>query len=255
MKKVGLALSGGAARGFAHLGVLKAFVENDIPIDFISGTSAGSVAGAAFASGLSVEQIAEIGKKMSWFKMTGFSYSAKGLLSNAAMGDFFRQEFSAHTFEELKIPFAAVATDLETEEEVVLTEGDLIEAVRASCAIPGIFAPVMRDGKMLIDGGVVANVPTKAVKKLGAEVVIAIDVLASGATYWGKPSTLVGILFQSTMMLLRAASKAHHYRADVVIIPKIAHLRPDEIGRMDEFVKAGEEAALEKIDEIKALIQ
>ena len=254
-KKIGLALSGGAARGFAHLGVLKVLVEHNIPIDFISGTSAGSIAGAAFASGLTVEQIVEIGKKMSWYRMTGFSYSAKGLLSNAAMGAFFRKNFPHDKFEDLPIPFAAVTTDLETGEEVILTEGDLIEAVRASCAIPGVFSPVVRDGKILIDGGVIANVPTKAVKKLGAEIVIAVDVLASGATYWGKPSTIVGILFQSTMMLLRAASKAHHYRADVVIIPKIAHLRPDEIGKLDEFVKAGEEAALEKIDEIKALIQ
>ena len=254
MKKVGIALSGGAARGFAHLGVLKALVENDIPIDFISGTSAGSIAGAAFANGLSVAEIAEIGRKMSWFKMTGFSYSAKGLLSNASMGEFFRKNFPFDKFEDLPIPFAAVACDLETGEEVILKDGDLIEAVRASCAIPGVFAPVLRDGRILIDGGVIANVPTKAVRKLGAEIVIAVDVLASGATYWGKPSTLVGILFQSTMMLLRAASKAHHYRADVVIIPNIAHLRPDEIGKMDEFIKAGEEAALEKIDEIKALI-
>lgn len=254
MKKIGIALSGGAARGFAHLGVLKALTENDIPIDFISGTSAGSVAGAAFASGLSVEKIAEIGKKMSWFKMTGFSYSAKGLLSNAAMGEFFRKELPIDKFEDLKIPFAAVACDLETGDEVILKEGDLIEAVRASCAIPGVFSPVVRDGKILIDGGVIANVPTKAVRTLGAEIVIAVDVLASGATYWGKPSTLIGILFQSTMMLLRAASKSHHYRADVVIIPQISHLRPDEIGKMDEFIKAGETAALEKIDEIKTLV-
>ncbi|CAN5457254.1 patatin family protein [soil metagenome] len=253
-KKIGVALSGGAARGFAHLGVLKVLTEHNIPIDFVSGTSAGSIAGAAFASGMSVTEIAEIGKKMSWFKMTGFSYSAKGLLSNASMGTFFRKNFLLDKFEDLPIPFAAVACDLETGKEVVLSEGDLIEAVRASCAIPGVFAPVVRDGKILIDGGVIANVPTKAVKQLGAEIIIAVDVLASGATYWGTPSTLIGILFQSTMMLLRAASKAHHYRADVVIIPQIAHLRPDEIGKMEEFIKAGEEAALEKIDEIRKLI-
>lgn len=254
-KKIGLALSGGAARGFAHLGVLKALRDHDIPVDFIAGTSAGSIAGAAFASGLSVEEIAAIGKKMSWYKMTGLAYSAKGILSNASMGEFFRKNFPHDKFEDLPIPFAAVACDLETGEEVVLKEtGDVITAVRASCAIPGIFAPVPHDGRMLIDGGVIANVPTKAVKKLGAEIVIAVDVLASGATYWGTPSTLVGIFFQSTMMLLRAASRAHHYRADVVIIPKIAHLRPDEIGKLDEFVKAGEAAALEKIDEIKKLL-
>jgi NTE family protein len=254
-KKIGLALSGGAARGFAHLGVLKVLAEHDIPIDYISGTSAGSIAGAAFASGLSVDEIVAMGKKMSWFRMAGFSYSAKGLLSNASMGAFFRKNFPFDKFEDLPIPFAAVTTDLETGEAIILKEkGDLIEAIQASCAIPGIFVPVEIDGKRLFDGGVVANVPTKAVKNLGAEIVIAVDVLASGASYWGTPTTLIGIFFQSTMMLLRAASKAHHYRADIVIVPKISHLRPDEIGKMDEFIKLGEEAALEKIDEIKQLI-
>lgn len=255
-KKIGLALSGGAARGFAHLGVLKAFTEHDIPIDCVSGTSAGSIAGAALASGLSIDEIIEMGKKVSWFNMARFSFSPKGLLSNASMGDFFRNYFPHKNFEDLPIPFAAIACDLETGDEIVLKEtGDLMTAVRASCAIPGVFVPIEHEGRMLIDGGVVAAVPTKAVRKLGAEIVIAVDVLAAGATYWGTPSTLLGVFFQSALMLLRAASKAHHYRADVVIIPKIAHLRPDAIGKMDEFIKAGEEAALEKIDEIKKLIE
>lgn len=254
-KKIGLALSGGAARGFAHLGVLKVFAEHGIPVDFVAGTSAGSFAGAAFASGLSVREIIAMSRKISWFRMTGFSYSPKGLLSNAPMGAFINQHFPRKKFEDLPIPFAAIACDLETGREVILQEtGDVAIAVRASCAIPGVFVPIETNGRRLIDGGVVSNVPTKAVRKLGAEIVIAVDVLASGATYWGSPSTLLGIFFQSAMMLLRAASKSHHYRADVVIIPQIAHLRPDEIGKMDEFIKAGEEAALEKIDEIKILI-
>lgn len=254
-KKIGLALSGGAARGFAHLGVLKAFAEHDIPIDFIAGTSAGSIVGASFACGLSVAEIVEIGRKISWFRMTGFSYSPKGLLSNHAMGEFFRRHLPFDKFEDLPIPFAAIACDLETGEEVVLQKsGDLITAVRASCALPGVFVPIEADGRKLIDGGVISNVPTGAVKKLGAEIIVAVDVLACGTTYWGNPGTLLGIFFQSAMMLLRAASKAHHYRADVVIVPQIAHLRPDEIGRIDEFIKAGEEAALEKIDEIKKLL-
>ncbi|MBA3693052.1 MAG: patatin-like phospholipase family protein [Acidobacteria bacterium] len=254
-KKIGLALSGGAARGFAHLGVVKVLTENGIPIDFIAGTSAGSFAGAALASGLSVEEIVKLSRKISWFRMSSLSFSTKGLLSNAGIGTFVNQHFPVQKFEDLPIPFAAVACDLETGKEIILKEtGDLATAVRASCAIPGVFVPVESDGRRLIDGGVVSNVPTKAVRNLGAEIVIAVDVLASGATYWGSPSTLLGIFFQSAMMLLRAASKAHHYRADIVIIPQIAHLRPDEISKMDEFIKAGEEAALEKIDEIKRLI-
>lgn len=254
-KKIGLALSGGAARGFAHLGVVKVLAEHEIPIDFIAGTSAGSFAGGALAAGLSVAQIIEMGRKISWFSMSGFSFSPMGLLSNVSMDAFIKQHFPVQKFEDLPIPFAAVACDLETGEEIILKDsGDLATAIRASCAIPGVFVPVEIDGKKLIDGGVISPVPTKAVRKLGAEIVIAVDVIASGATYWGTPSTLLGVFFQSAMMLIRTAGKHQHYHADVVIIPKISHLRPDEIGKMDEFIKAGEEAALEKIDEIKQLI-
>ena len=254
-KKIGLALSGGAARGFAHLGVLKVFAEHDIPIDFIAGTSAGSFAGGAIAGGASVEKVIEMAHRVSWFNMAGFSFSTKGILSNASMGKFIKQNFPHTKFEDLPIPFAAVACDLETGEEVVLKDkGDLALAIQASCAIPGVFMPIEIDGKTLIDGGVVSLVPTTAVKNLGAEIIIAVDVISSGASYWGTPSTLLGVFFQSAMMLLRNASKNQQHRADLVIIPKIAHLRPDAIGKIAEFIKAGEEAALEKIDEIKSLV-
>ena len=254
-KKLGLALSGGAARGFAHLGVLRVFAEHGIPVDFIAGTSAGSFAGGAAACGASVDEIIEMARRVKWLNMAGFSFSPRGILSNAAMGNFINNYFPRTKLEDLAIPFAAVACDLETGEEVWLKDkGDLALAIRASCAIPGVFVPVEIDGKILVDGGVVSPVPTKAVRRLGAEVVIAVDVISSGASYWGTPSTLLGVFFQSAMLLLRTASKHQHYRADIVIIPKIAHLRPDEIGKMDEFIKAGEEAALEKIEEIKALI-
>ena len=254
-KKIGLALSGGAARGFAHLGVLRVLAEHNIPIDFIAGTSAGSFAGGAAACGASVEEIIEMARKVSWFNMAGFSFSPRGILSNASMGKFIKQNFPHTRFEDLPIPFAAVACDLETGEEVVLKDkGNLALAIQASCAIPGVFVPVEIEGKTLVDGGVVSPIPTKAVRNLGAEIVIAVDVISSGASYWGTPSTLLGVFFQSAMMLLRNASKNQHYRADIVIIPQIAHLRPDAIGKIDEFIKAGEDAALEKIDEIKALI-
>src|SRR5687768_2192777 len=137
-KKTGLALSGGAARGFAHLGVLKVLEENNIPVDFVAGTSAGSFAGGAFASGLKVAEIIEMSRKISWLKMAGFSYSAKGFLTNAPMGNFIKQNFPFRKFEDLPIPFAAVACDLETGKQIVLDKGDLPFAIRASCAIPGV---------------------------------------------------------------------------------------------------------------------
>ncbi|MCS6873200.1 MAG: patatin-like phospholipase family protein [Pyrinomonadaceae bacterium] len=254
-KKIGLALSGGAARGYAHLGVIKVLLENQIPIDYIAGTSAGSIVGAALACELSIEKIIEIGSKMNWLKIAKFSYSTKGLLTNEPLGDFLRQHLPYHKFEDLPKPFAAVACDIETGEEVVFKDrGDLITAIRASCAVPGVFSPVEYNGKTLVDGGITSIVPVKAVRQLGAEVVIAVDVNASGASYWGKPSTFLGILFQSAMMLIRTAGKHQHYEADIVITPNVSHLRPDEIGKMQEFIKAGEKAALEKLSEIRKLI-
>lgn len=255
MKKVGLALSGGGARGFAHVGVLKALVENDIPIDLIAGTSAGSFVGGAYAAGMSVDEIVEVGKKVSWFGVAGFSYSPKGFLSNAAMKGFIESNFPVSKFEDLRIPFTAVACDLERGEEVYLKdEGDLAHAIRASCAIPGVFVPVTDDGRQLVDGGVVSPIPTRAVKKMGADVIIAVDLMTCGMTYWGTPTTLVGTFFQSAMIMLRTTSRNQHYRADVVIEPAIAHIRPDEIAKRDELIELGEKAGLEAIEKIKELL-
>ena len=256
-RKIGLALSGGGARGFAHVGVLRALVDNNIPIDLIAGCSAGSFVGGAFAAGMSIDEIVEVGKKVGWFTIAGFSYSPRGMLTNAPLIKLISDSFPVTRFEELKIPFAAVACELETGQEVVLREtGDVVEAIRASCAIPGVFVPVIdADGRSLIDGGVVSPMPTKTVREMGADVVIAVDLLTSGSANWGRPSTLVGMFFQSAMMMLRTASRNQHYRADVVIEPEIAHIRPDEIAKRDELIELGEKAALEKIDAIRSLLK
>ncbi|MEK7855651.1 MAG: patatin-like phospholipase family protein, partial [Acidobacteriota bacterium] len=133
--------------------------------------------------------------------------------------------------------------------------GDLSFAIRASCAIPGVFVPMIDgDGRSLIDGGAATPMPTRAVKKLGADVVIAVDVLTCGSTFWGSPTTLIGTFFQSAMLMIRNSSKNQHYRADIVIEPQIAHIRPDEIAKRDELIELGEKAALEKMDAIKAVI-
>jgi len=256
-KTVGVALSGGGARGFAHLGVLKVLEEHGITIDYLAGTSAGSIVGAAIASGMTVDQVVEMSKLVTWPKMAGLSYSPKGMFSNLPMGRFLEQNLPAQKFEDLKIPFAAIACDLETGDEVVFKEsGDLATAVRASCAIPGAFMPVMADGgRPLIDGGVVAPMPVDAVRSLGADIVIAVDLLNSGSTFTSSPRTLLGVFIQSAMMIVRTAARQQHYHADIVIVPRIAHLRMDQISKRDEFIRLGEEAGRERIDEIKALIE
>lgn len=254
-KKLGLALSGGGARGFAHLGVLRVLERNDIPIDFIAGTSAGSFVGGAVASGLTADDIARLGADISWFSVAGLSYSTRGLLSNGGIAKFVDKHFPTKRFEHLKTPFAAVSCDIETGDEVVLKDkGEVAAAIRASCAVPGVFTPVRIDGRQLVDGGVVSPVPVNAVREMGADIVIAVDLLACGATYRGTPLTALGMVFQSAMMLLRAASLGQHYRADAVIVPPIAHIRPDEMRKRDELIRLGEEAAIEKMTEIRSLL-
>lgn len=252
---VGLALSGGGARGFAHVGVLKALVEKQIPINVIAGTSAGSFAGGAFAAGLEPDEIIAIGNKIRWSDVACFSYSRRGILSNAPLGEFVSSHFPTTRLEKLRIPFAACACDLETGLEIVFKDrGDLATAIRASCAIPGIFVPVDLDDKQLVDGGVITPMPSRTTRDLGADLVIAVDLTSCGSTYWGRPTNLLGAFFQSAMMLLRSASRFQHFHADIVIEPPLAHIRPDEIDKRDEMIEIGYRAALDKVAAIEQLL-
>lgn len=255
-KKIGLALSGGGSRGFAHVGVLKALVENNIPIDMIAGTSAGSIVGAAFASGMSIEKIIAMCGRVRWLNTIRPSFSLRGILSSAPLGKFLKREFPAHRFEDLKTPFAAVGHELGSSREIVFKDsGDLIFAVRASCAVPGIFEPIVdENGNLFVDGGVTSQLPVEVVRTMGAEVVIAVDLLACGSTFRSRPRSAIGIGVRSTMSLLQTASSYQSSRADVVVEPQIAHIRPDRISASEDCIKLGEEAARAKLDEIKIYV-
>lgn len=253
--KVGLALSGGGARGFAHAGAIRVLVEAGIPIDLIAGTSAGSFAGGALAAGMSTAEIIEMSAGVKWLNSTRPSISPRGLLSNVPMGRLIRRYFPVARVEDTKTPFNAVACDLETGKEAVLSSGDLATAIRASCAVPGIFAPVRDEhGRLLVDGGVTQPVPVKAVREMGADVVIAVDLMACGATFRNAPSTAIGVVFQAAMTLLRTASISQHYVADVVIEPQIAHLRPDDLTHREECTRLGAEAAEMALPDIRKLL-
>jgi len=254
--KVGLALSGGGARGFAHIGVLKVLVESGVPIDMIAGTSAGSIVGGAYAAGMSLDEIAAMAAKIGWTNMTRPSLSPLGALSNAPMGAFLTRELPVAKFEELNIRFAAVAFELESSREVVFKDkGDLVLAICASCAVPGVFAPVKGPtGALLVDGGITTPLPVNVARKMGADIVIAVDILSSGNFYSRSPKTAAGMMLRSAMAVVRQLAKEQHEFADIVIEPKIAHIRPDQIKKRDELLRLGEEAAREKLPEIKALI-
>ena len=254
-KKIGLALSGGGARGFAHIGVLKVLAEHNIPIDFIAGTSAGAFAGGALASGMTSADMEKMASGIRWRNVCRPSFSPKALFSNAPMAKLIRRHFPVDRFEKLAIPFAAVTCDPIAGELVVLKDsGDVVTAIQASCAVPVIFSPVRVNGRLLSDGGIMVPLPVDVVREMGADIVIAVDILSSGATFRRSTYTAFGMLFTSALTMIREVTGKHDRAADLTIIPQIAHIRPDRLDRNQECLDLGEKAAREAIDEIKKLV-
>jgi NTE family protein len=177
--KIGLALSGGGIRGFVHIGVLKVFEEENLPIDFISGTSMGGIIAASFASGIPISEIEEIALRLSHLrelmKLIDLSPQRRGLLEGQKVHDFLARLFIDRTFDSLKIPLAIPAVDIIESREVVFTKGLLLPALMATTAVPGLFAPVKIGDCRFIDGGILNNLPVDCVRNLGATLVIAID--------------------------------------------------------------------------------
>jgi NTE family protein len=241
----------------AHVGVLRALVENDIPIDCIAGTSAGSIVGGAFASGLPISAIEDFGRTLRWRDIGSVKVSRLGIQSNERLEHYMRARLPVTRFEELRIPFAAVATELKSGAAVILRDrGDVPFAIRASCAIPGLYVPVSDQiGRQLVDGGLVAVVPSTMARSLGADIVIAVDVNSDGATFIGPTSSVIGVLLQSLMVVQKTASHYQREMADLIISPKISHIRWDEMGRAAELMVAGYEAGLRKIPDIRALME
>jgi len=254
--KIGLALSGGAARGMAHVGVLRALLENDIPIGCIAGTSAGSIVAGAFASGMPLEDIENFGRTLRWRDIGRVTMSRLGVQSNERLEQYMRARLPVTKFEELRIPFAAVATDLATGQAVVLKdEGDVPFAIRASCTIPGWYVPVLdQQGRQLVDGGLVAVIPSTVTRELGADIVIAVDVNSEGATFITPSSSVIGVLLQSMMVVQKTASSYQREMSDLVISPKVGHIRWDEMGRAEELMEAGYKIGIESIPKVREAI-
>ena len=176
-KRVGLALGSGSARGLAHIGVLRALVESGIRIDLVAGTSMGAFVGAMFAAG-KLDELEKEFRNMGWQGIASLVdpvFPRSGLIDGLKIGEFVRRHVAQPDIESLPIPFRAVATDISTGEEVAIESGNLIEAVRASIAVPGVFNPVRCNGRVFVDGGLVDPVPVGAARAMGAEVVIAVD--------------------------------------------------------------------------------
>jgi len=251
---VGLALGGGFARGFAHLGVLKVFQEHNVRVSHIAGSSVGSILGAAYASGAPLERIVDSCRTLRFRDIARWRVSRLGLASNQRLGALIERVFGSCQFEDLEIPLAVVATDLASGEPAVFTQGNLVDAIRASCAFPGLFEPVQIGTRCLADGGLVAPVPTHAAHLLGAQTVIGVSVGMQDG-HRGVPTNI----FQVVSRALSAAQKHQlelwERHADLVLRPDVQFLAWDDFARADEAIEAGAAAALRALPRIEKLLE
>lgn len=252
-RQIGLALGGGSARGLAHIGVLRGLTELHIPVDLVAGTSSGSIIGALFAAGYSAAELTELAGSTSWRDLSQLLVPRRSLLGNERMERLFEQLLHKRTFEQLQLPFAAVCTDLYTAEKVVLQEGSVARAVRASCSIPGIFPPLEGNRQLLVDGGLVENVPVNTVRAMGARQVIAVDLYASAADN-SQIEGIMGVLARSFEIMQRQQSQAEFYAADVPIAPRMAGESLIDLHRADDYIELGYQATMACRDRLLALV-
>lgn len=277
---IGLALGGGGARGYAHIGVLRVLQRHDIPVSAVAGTSMGAVVGAAYAAGIDLDRLQQLLKELDLNRLLRFPRrSLRRLITNTATDvftsrrdwrheelpstqtliEFFRL-FSRHlTFEELGIPLAVVATDIDTGESVVLREGPIDRALAAAVSLPGIHYPVKWNGRYLVDGGLVDNLPVSAVTDLGAERVLAVDV---EAPLKDDPAvTSMDVLLRAEKILLRELNRLRLQRNCERLGDRLAVIHPPahdvntlDLGEVDGPVRAGEAEAERQLVKIRALL-
>jgi predicted acylesterase/phospholipase RssA/CRP-like cAMP-binding protein len=265
---VGLALSSGGARGIAHIGVLRVLKEEGIPIDLMAGTSAGSLFGALYAAGLSLDEITDfaLGMKdkvaLSSLLWDFHLPPRSGLIRGRRTLDYIDKTLGYKTFSDLKIPLYIVAADIMSGEEVIFASGSVAEAVRASISVIGIFSPAFVQGRYLIDGGAVNPVPTSVLAQNGADIIIASSVISSleeqarrqREKKKGSPPNFLGVVMNMMGIMEREIIKTRMIPVDVVINPRVEIYNSMEYDKAKEFIRLGEEAAQEEIDRIKELI-
>lgn len=259
--KVGLALGGGGSRGFAHLGVAKALRELGIPIGCIAGTSIGSIVGGALAADMFLRAL-NWAHEPDWLKLPKLFLKLhmpwRSMLGSERIEAFLRDMICAKTFDELVLPFAAVATDLQTGEEVVMRSGDLQSAIRASMSIPGIFEPVERDGRILVDGGLVNPVPADVCREMGADVVIAVDI--NSVKTAPEPVRLaqlnmLDVIDQTFTVVCNSVGKGVLEKSppDVLLKPSVGSVKMMDFRGADRLIEIGYACAMEHKAELLAL--
>ena len=251
--KIGLALGGGAAKGFAHIGVIKMLEANGLTPAVVSGTSAGSVVGALYASGMNAFELQQKAVALDETQIRDLQLSSGGLLVGQKLEDYVNAQVGRKPLEQLAKPFVAVATRLEDGKRTVFARGNTGQAVRSSSSIPGVFQPVSIGKYHYVDGGIVSPVPVDAARELGADMVIAVDISdkARGTT----PSNMLGALNQSIAIMGQKLGQAELARADITIHPKVLDIGAADFSQRANAILEGEKAALAAMPRIKVRIE
>jgi NTE family protein len=246
--KVAVVLGAGASKGFAHIGVLKVLESNKIPVHMIVGTSAGSFVGALYAYGFNAFELQKLSFSLQKDDIVDLTIPDNGFIKGEKLEGYINYILRNTPIEKLRIPFYAVATDIQTGKEVVFGSGNTGTAVRASCSIPGIFVPPVISGKMYVDGGVVSPVAVDAAKRYGADIVIAVDI--SSDVESAMPTGTIDTILQSIGIMYSKLSAVQLARADVVIKPKVGYIVSSDFSKRHEAVLEGEKAAIEALPKI-----
>lgn len=266
--KIGLALSSGAARGLAHIGVLEVLKREEIPIDMVAGTSAGALVGALCAQMKDCGPLKEIAISIDLKRMVSLVdpvLPKTGLVRGKRITDLLRTIIGGDIkFDDLKIPLACVATDIKTGEEVVINQGSVVEGIRASISIPGIFTVAKWGDRYLVDGALANPVPVSVLRKMGADFIIAANVIpdiSERIHQMGKEEqslkvpNIFSVLLESIYISAYSLVKSCLEGADIVIHPQVAHIRPQDFRRAQECILQGELAAQASIPEVKRLLE
>jgi NTE family protein len=249
--RIGLALGGGFARGISHIGVLKVLEEENIPISMVGGTSVGALIGAAYCSGLSIAELEEVAHRVRFRDFARWTLSRHGFASNQRMIGFLNSVLKVMTFEALRVPLAVTATDLNSGEGVVFRSGALLEPVRASCAYPGMFLPVLLDGRWLVDGMLAHTVPTQPLHEMGADRILAIHLKARWCNGAGAPRHLFDVIGQCFSIAQELTAGRWQAHADLIIEPDVAGFQYDDFSRATDLIGAGERAIREALPKIR----
>ena len=236
-KTTGLALGGGAVLGAAHIGVLKALEELEISIHYVAGTSIGAFVAAFYAFNKTWKEIEEIAVKLKWMDISGISLSQYGLLSNEKLGELITEYIGDKKFKQSSIPLAMIATDISNGKKVILKRGSVAEAAMASTAIPGIFKPLEIDGKLLVDGGIVENVPIHTLKDMGADYIIGVDLNAKHS--YNKPDNILDVMVNSFHFTLQASAKLQTEEADLLIQPDLSSFNRSDMNQVEDLIEKG----------------